>query len=141
MTRRWSVLLTAVVLTVLAGCTQPGGQSGSEQSGASPTNGPSSTPPTGGPSSARPTFGAPSTATGKATPPAAETTLTGTVEAGVEGGCLVLASGGTTYLLLGGDRSVLKPGVSVTVRGRPTPGVVTTCMQGVPFQVSSAGPG
>jgi hypothetical protein len=60
-------------------------------------------------------------------------TLTGTVEAGVEANCLLLGG----YLLLGGDRSLVRPGAYLTVTGRPEPGTLTTCQQGLPFRVES----
>ncbi len=63
-----------------------------------------------------------------------ELTLTGRIEAGVEPGCLLLDG----YLLLGGPREVLTAGATVTVTGRPAPGMLTTCQQGTPFQVESA---
>jgi hypothetical protein len=62
--------------------------------------------------------------------------LRGTVEAGVEPGCLILQSGGKTYGLYGGDPNVLKAGAKVVVRGLPQPDMVTTCQQGIPFQVA-----
>ncbi|TCB99844.1 hypothetical protein E0H26_04680 [Micromonospora zingiberis] len=63
-----------------------------------------------------------------------EMTLTGRIEAGVEPGCLLLNG----YLLLGGPDDVLTAGATVTVTGRPAPGMLTTCQQGTPFQVASA---
>jgi hypothetical protein len=63
-------------------------------------------------------------------------TLTGRPEDGVEAGCIVLRSNGTMYLLLGGDPQVLKSGKTLVVRGKPNPGLITTCQQGIPFQVS-----
>ena len=140
MTRRWSVALAVVTLGLLGGCAQPAGQPGGGMSntpGASSESSPGSAAPSRYPSGFPVS---PPSATGKPVPPGPETTLTGTVQEGVESGCLLLQHGGTVYLLLGGDRSVVKPGASVTVRGRATPGVLTTCMQGVPFQVSSASP-
>ncbi len=68
------------------------------------------------------------------------TTLTGTVEAGVEAGCLLLRSGGTTYLLIGGDRDVIKAGAAVRVTGAIARDIKSYCMQGTPFQVTSAAP-
>lgn len=68
----------------------------------------------------------------------AEMTITGQVEAGVEAGCLLLHSDGTAYVLVGGDRGIVRAGARVTVRGRPNPDLVTTCMQGVPFEVMAA---
>ena len=63
-------------------------------------------------------------------------TLTGTVSAGVEHGCLLLDG----HLLVGGDRGVIRAGARVTVTGRVVPDLVTTCQQGVPFVVTSARP-
>jgi hypothetical protein len=131
-------MLAAALLAVLAGCAQPGGdQAPAASTGATSAPGSGGASPTAGGTGVPPSL-EPPTGTGKPTPPAGETTLTGTVQDGVESGCLILSSGGRTYLLLGGDRTVLVPGASVTVRGVPTPGVATTCMQGIPFQVSSA---
>ncbi len=67
-------------------------------------------------------------------------TLTGTVEPGVEAGCLLLKSGGTTYLLIGGDRDVVKAGAAVRVTGVVARDIKSYCMQGTPFQVSAAAP-
>ncbi|GLZ35109.1 hypothetical protein Lesp02_72960 [Lentzea sp. NBRC 105346] len=61
-------------------------------------------------------------------------TLHGTVEAGVEAGCLLLNG----YLLLGGDHDVVVAGAEVVVEGTPAPGTMTTCQQGIPFHVTKA---
>jgi hypothetical protein len=59
----------------------------------------------------------------------------------VEGNCLLLAaSDGNQYLLLGADARVVHAGAAVVVRGRPQPGMITTCQQGTPFTVVSAEP-
>jgi len=71
--------------------------------------------------------------TSKAAP---ELTLTGTVNAGVEKGCLVLHSDGKTYVLIGELTGVL-PGSHVTVRGHEATNVRTTCQEGPPFQVTA----
>jgi hypothetical protein len=63
-------------------------------------------------------------------------TLTGTVTAGVEHGCLLLGE----FLLIGGNRAVVRAGARVTVTGRVVPDLVTTCQQGTPFVVASARP-
>lgn len=63
-------------------------------------------------------------------------TLTGKVEAGVEAGCLVLKHEGETYNLIGGDKKILKAGAEVEVAGTLKENMMTTCMQGKPFQVS-----
>lgn len=63
-------------------------------------------------------------------------TLTGIVTAGVEHRCLLLEG----YLLVGGDREVIRAGAHLTVTGRIVPDLVTTCQQGTPFVVASARP-
>jgi hypothetical protein len=67
---------------------------------------------------------------------AAEITLTGIPEEGVESGCVVMRSGEVLYNLIGGDRATLMSGRTVVVRGRSEPGLMTTCQQGTPFRVS-----
>ncbi|WP_281900501.1 hypothetical protein [Micromonospora humidisoli] len=62
------------------------------------------------------------------------TELTGTVEAGVEPGCLLLDG----HQLVGGPTDVLVKGARVTVTGRAQPDLMSTCQQGVPFLVESA---
>jgi hypothetical protein len=69
-----------------------------------------------------------------------ETTLTGTVTAGVEPNCLLLKDGTGDHLLITENttlRASLQPGAEVTVVGKSEPGLMTTCMQGKPFVVSS----
>jgi hypothetical protein len=63
--------------------------------------------------------------------------VTGKVVEGVEAGCLLLETPGTLYLLVGGDRAALVVGKQVTVTGSPQPGLMSTCQQGTPFQVTS----
>jgi hypothetical protein len=67
-------------------------------------------------------------------------TITGTPIEGVEDGCIVMQSGDKLYLLLGGDVSVLMSGRPVAVTGTPNPGLMTTCQQGTPFQVTAVRP-
>jgi hypothetical protein len=122
-------LLAAMLLAglLLAGC----GGAGDSGSGDSYDSG---SPTSGGPSVS---FTEPP---GKASPSAGGITITGTPTEGVENGCIVMQSGDTLYLLLGGDRSVLMSGQPVQVRGVPTPGLMTTCQQGTPFQVTDVKP-
>ncbi|MET7423083.1 hypothetical protein [Dactylosporangium sp. NPDC005555] len=63
--------------------------------------------------------------------------VSGEVVEGVEPGCLLLRTSGTLYLLIGGDRAALQAGKRVTVTGSPQPGMMSTCQQGTPFQVTS----
>ncbi|GIF78596.1 hypothetical protein [Asanoa siamensis] len=62
--------------------------------------------------------------------------MTGTVAAGVEPNCLLIDG----FLLIGGDRSVIRAGARLTVAGRVDPLARSTCQQGVPFVVSRAAP-
>lgn len=64
----------------------------------------------------------------------------GTVQAGVEPGCLVLDTGEQSYLLVGGDQATLRAGERVVVRGLPKPDLMTTCQQGTPLEVQEVRP-
>jgi hypothetical protein len=66
--------------------------------------------------------------------PGARMRLVGTVSPGVEGGCHLLSSGGTTYQLVGGGGAVVD-GQEVEVLGAVQADLTTTCQQGVPFLV------
>jgi hypothetical protein len=61
-------------------------------------------------------------------------TLTGTAKAGADPNCLLLGR----YLLVGGDRTVLRTGVNVQVTGYPDPTAASPCQQGAPFRVLTA---
>ncbi|MGH3516504.1 MAG: hypothetical protein ACRDQ7_03635 [Haloechinothrix sp.] len=92
--------------------------------------------PPAGPGSPEPTTSAPN----PSPPPGAETTLRGTVEAGVEAGCLVLSVNDKVYLLLGGEPRP-RPGSRVEVTGQVDTDLMTTCQQGLPFVVTEVRPG
>jgi len=66
--------------------------------------------------------------------PGARLEISGTVAPGVEGGCHLLSTGGTTYQLVGRLHGVVD-GRRVTVLGTVRPDLATTCQQGVPFVV------
>lgn len=70
--------------------------------------------------------------------PSGSVSLAGTVQEGVEPGCLILRDGGENYLLLGPPVTGLAVGDRVRVRGTPRPELATSCMEGVPFEVVSA---
>ena len=75
--------------------------------------------------------------------PAPVQTITGTLSAGVEPGCLLLSGSAGEYLLIIGDpaqRAAAKPGAKVTAVGTPDPGMMTTCQQGTPFAVTTLTP-
>ena len=64
-------------------------------------------------------------------------TISGQVEHGVEGGCMILrGDAGKTWLLVGGDRNVLQAGARVVVRGYPDPHTLSYCIQGMVFKVT-----
>jgi len=66
-------------------------------------------------------------------------TISGTVESGVESGCLVLEYDGTLYGIFGSfDSSVVYAGAEVTLHGQVDNGMMTTCQQGTPFVVEDA---
>ena len=68
------------------------------------------------------------------------TTVTGVVAAGVEAGCLLLETGSETLLLVGVRPEDAPPGSRIRVTGSRNPGLMTTCQQGVPFQVEQVRP-
>jgi hypothetical protein len=135
-----SIAFVAAVVAVvlLAGCAQEGG--GTSAGGQPPTE---PTPsPLRSPGPTEPTLvptptTKPQPQQGQPVPP--QTTLVGTVKAGVEPGCMLLAAdSGGDWLLLGGDRTLLKAGARIEVRGYQPRDILTTCQQGRPFQVVSA---
>jgi hypothetical protein len=66
-------------------------------------------------------------------------TLTGTITAGVEPGCLLLDN----HLLIFKNptlKAQAKAGTKVTVTGKVQEGMMSTCMQGTPFEVTSLQP-
>jgi hypothetical protein len=104
--------------------------SNSPPSNSSPS-GSESPPPSG--SSPSPTVSPPPIPTTK--PPSGGATFRGQVEEGVEAGCLMLNVNGKIYQLLGGDRTMLRPGRRVEVTGAVQPDLATTCQQGIPLVV------
>jgi len=89
------------------------------------------------PSSVAPSSAVPTEESAAATPAdTSNKTISGTITAGVEPGCLLLDD----HLLLIKDaalESVAKVGASVTATGHAEPGMMTTCQQGTPFVVST----
>ncbi|MET7370937.1 hypothetical protein [Micromonospora arida] len=109
--------------------TPTGAQPVTSQPTPDPTPSPATGTPTVPPGVKTPKPGGPSTPPG-----VGATTLSGTLQGGVEPGCVLLDG----YLLLGGPRDVLMPGARVEVTGRVEPGMMTTCQQGTPFVVTAA---
>lgn len=78
--------------------------------------------------------------------PAQKTITTeGIVRPGEEVGCLLLSpaptqASGEPYLLVGGDRTLLKPGTRLRVTGILDPHLGGYCQQGIPLRVTTATP-
>ncbi|MDG4833275.1 hypothetical protein O7627_28800 [Solwaraspora sp. WMMD1047] len=138
---------TLLTCLALAGCgardagQEPDEPGGTVTSPAEPTNpsvpgvptapgDPPVVPPTAGPGKSL-TPGPPG-----AVRPSGTITISGTIVAGVEVGCLLL----NDYLLVGGDKTLLRSGARVTVTGELQPDLMTTCQQGTPLLVRSARP-
>ena len=71
-------------------------------------------------------------------------TISGTVEEGVEPGCRLLKDATGSYLLVFDDTALKAEapvGAKVTLTGKATPGMMSTCQQGVPFMVTAVRPG
>jgi hypothetical protein len=69
----------------------------------------------------------------------AEMTISGTVESGVESGCLVMTYKNEVYGIFGDfDKDVVKPGAKVKLHGHLEPDMMSFCMQGTPFVVEEA---
>ncbi|MFC7532093.1 hypothetical protein [Actinoplanes sp. GCM10030250] len=124
---RRSVVPAALLLVLAAGCAN----NNTSDAGAPPTA-PSADLPSASP---EPTAESPA-----ASAPAGSATITGTVRQGVEPGCLLLKDATGDHLLVFKDDKIeatVKAGSEVTVVGKVETGMMTTCMQGEPFVVSS----
>jgi hypothetical protein len=136
MGQRRSTAIAAVVLlgSLLAGCA---GSGGGPETGGSTVPSSSSSPSASGQPSLPPSWRALPPPTPSKTIGPGETTLSGNLEEGVEAGCVVLRVGDKLYNLLGADPTRLRArGGPVTVKGKVATGIMTTCQQGTPFQVS-----
>jgi hypothetical protein len=119
------ISLPLLVALALAGCANGGSGDSGDSAGAPAPSVPAATSaaPTGESSPAEPSAGG-------------TKTLTGTITAGVEPGCLLLED----HLLIIKDaelKSAAKAGATVTVTGSVEPGMMTTCQQGTPFVVTA----
>lgn len=94
------------------------------------------------PTTQQPTYPSPSMTRPGTGKPMPTQTLTGVVSAGVENGCLLLkqSMSPTSYLLVGGDRSLLRPGATVQVTGRVNTEMASYCQQGILFEVDTVNP-
>jgi predicted small secreted protein len=123
-----SGLLVASAL-LLGACAEPNADQGAASGGSpSTTAAPSTTAP-------------PPSSTAEMPRDRIKVLATGTVQQGVEPGCLVLDTGkGQRYVLLSKDASKLKPGAKVAVVGVRATGQASYCQQGTPLEVQSVRP-
>ncbi|WP_305788821.1 hypothetical protein [Symbioplanes lichenis] len=134
--RRFLVMATAAAALSLAACANGTGDEAGAPSAPSAAVPSATTPGATGPSEEP---GVPSQEPSAPADEAGTTTLSGTIEAGVEPNCLILGK----HLLVFKDpalQSAAKAGASVTVTGRVATGMMTTCMQGTPFEVTAIRP-
>jgi predicted small secreted protein len=90
----------------------------------------------GSPTTVAPTTSAPPPTTSEMPRDQVKVRATGTVQQGVEPGCLILDTGkGQRYVLLSQDTSKLKPGAKVEVVGVRATGQISYCQQGQPLEV------
>jgi hypothetical protein len=134
-------LVGVLMVAVLAACGSGEGGSDDETStpvtSAEPTSAPESTEESPVPEETTPYL---DPSLGDSSKPGSSSmTISGTVEAGVEAGCLVLEYEGTVYGIFGNyDSSVVYAGAEVTLTGAVDDGMMTTCQQGTPFVVEDA---
>lgn len=135
-----ALMFGALMLAALTACGAGGGGSDDETStpsaSAEPTSAPESTEESPVPEETTPYL---DPSLGDTTKPGSAITISGTVEAGVESGCLVLEHEGTVYGIFGDfDTSVVYAGAQVTLQGNVDDGMMSTCQQGTPFVVEDA---
>lgn len=137
-------LIGAFLVAVLAACGSGGGGSDDDSSAPSTSAAPTTSPETTAteespvPDETTPYLD-PSLGDSSKPGSDAQTTISGTVESGVESGCLVLEHDGTVYGIFGNfDSSVVYAGAEVTLHGKVDTGMMSTCQQGTPFVVEDA---
>jgi hypothetical protein len=121
-----SGLLVACAL-VLGACASPDDQQGAASGGAATST--TAAPTTGG-----------STSPSPEPRDQIKVVATGTVQRGVEPGCLILDTGKERYVLLSKDKSKLTAGSRVEVTGVRSAGQISYCQQGNPLEVQSVKP-
>ncbi|HEX6675161.1 MAG TPA: hypothetical protein VF486_09060 [Actinomycetes bacterium] len=121
-----SGLLVACAI-VLGACASPDNQQGAASGGAATST--TAAPTTGG-----------STSPSPEPRDQIKVVATGTVQRGVEPGCLILDTGKERYVLLSKDKSKLTAGSRVEVTGVRSAGQISYCQQGNPLEVQSVKP-
>lgn len=122
-----SGLLVAFAL-LLGACANPDDQQGAASGGAATST---AAPTTGGSTAPSPT---------EQPRDLVKVVATGTVQEGVEPGCLILDSGRERFVLLAKDKSKLTAGSKVQVTGVRASGQISYCQQGTPLEVQSVKP-
>lgn len=135
---RQAGVIGGCLILALAGCASTGGPAATPSPSNSATATPSNaTAPTGTPTvPSLSVLPLPGTSGSAASP----ITLQGTVTEGVESGCVLLTdeSGAIVANLQGWDLQAHPLGSQVDVTGTFEPDLMTTCQQGMPFEVISA---
>ncbi len=121
-----SGLLVACAL-VLGACASPDNQQGAASGGAATST--TAAPTTGG-----------STSPSPEPRDQIKVVATGTVQRGVEPGCLILDTGKERFVLVSKDKSKLTAGSKVEVTGVRSAGQISYCQQGNPLEVQSVKP-
>ncbi|MGC4804401.1 hypothetical protein [Micromonospora sp. DT233] len=139
LTPRSGLAVALVACAALSACANQGAGDGTPAPSPSPSASATDSPTPTAPATPTTAVPAPSSSgkpsAGPSRPPGpGATTLTGTVEAGVEPGCRMLSG----YQLIGGPDDVLTAGARVVVTGHAKADMMTTCQQGTPFVVESA---
>lgn len=68
--------------------------------------------------------------------PSGDITISGAVQAGAEPSCLIVTDSGRQYLLLSANPIQAQDGDVVKATGHIVSGIMTHCMQGIPFEVT-----
>ncbi len=123
-----SGLLVASAL-LLGACASPDDQQGAASGGAATST--TAAPTTGGSTSPSPS---------PEPRDQIKVVATGTVQRGVEPGCLILDTGKERFVLLSKDKSKLTAGSKVEVTGVRSAGQISYCQQGNPLEVQSVKP-
>ena len=154
MRTRRTILAALIAGLVLVGCSGEGGGGAADQgtegrAQATTTPAPAATTTTLLPATT--TTPSPPSETSNVPPPSVtvppgklqgtQIRVTGVLVDGVEPGCVLLDAGQQgPYLLIGGNKAVMRAGARVEVVGVPMDNIMSTCQQGIPLDVVSVRP-
>jgi hypothetical protein len=133
-----SRLVTTVLAVICAGVLASCARASNEPGAGAPAS--PASPESPWPAISAPVTSPPASPLPSIPPPSAgsDMTLTGQVEQGVEPGCLIMHNGGKTYELMADKYPAVRAGAKVVVTGHVVTGMMSHCMQGQIFQVTSA---